>query len=289
MRAEALTKALGGRWRGSYGTARCPSHDDAKPSLSIKDGDDGRLLLHCHAGCEFRDVLSAIRDRGVDVLSSPRRSFEPRFRTTNPARPLADLIRLIWSDAKRIEGTLAERYLRLRGITVGLPASLRFHRWLRHPSGARLPAMVGRVEHAREGVVGLHRTYLDAATSQKTDLRPDKAMLGPCKGGAVRLRDGSHGLAICEGIETGLSLAGGLEDGIAVWSALSTSGVVGLELPNRDEFGDRLLIGADGDAPGRGAAHDLADRASALGWSVEIATAPEGQDFNDLVREPRRG
>ena len=28
MNAESLTKALGGRWHGSYGTARCPAHDD---------------------------------------------------------------------------------------------------------------------------------------------------------------------------------------------------------------------------------------------------------------------
>ena len=47
MRAESLTKALGGRWHGSYGTARFPAHDDRTPSLSVRDGDDGRLLTCC--------------------------------------------------------------------------------------------------------------------------------------------------------------------------------------------------------------------------------------------------
>ena len=34
VNAESLTKALGGRWHGSYGTARCPAHEDKTPSLS---------------------------------------------------------------------------------------------------------------------------------------------------------------------------------------------------------------------------------------------------------------
>jgi len=33
---------------------RCPSHDDREPSLSIRDGDDRKVLVHCHAGCELR-------------------------------------------------------------------------------------------------------------------------------------------------------------------------------------------------------------------------------------------
>ncbi len=56
MNAEALTKALGGRWHGSYGTARCPAHDDRSPSLSIRDGVDGELVFNCVAGCEWRDI-----------------------------------------------------------------------------------------------------------------------------------------------------------------------------------------------------------------------------------------
>ncbi len=40
--------------------ARCPAHDDRSPSLAIKDHDDGRVLIHCFAGCETEDVLTAI-------------------------------------------------------------------------------------------------------------------------------------------------------------------------------------------------------------------------------------
>lgn len=49
-----VTRAAGG-W-----TAQCPAHDDRNPSLSIAAGADGRLLLHCHAGCGIRDILDAL-------------------------------------------------------------------------------------------------------------------------------------------------------------------------------------------------------------------------------------
>ena len=59
-----LAKALGGKAHGSYFMARCPAHDDDKPSLSITE-KDGKLLLKCHAGCEQAAVIDALRARGL--------------------------------------------------------------------------------------------------------------------------------------------------------------------------------------------------------------------------------
>jgi 5S rRNA maturation endonuclease (ribonuclease M5) len=42
----------------------CPAHDDRTPSLHVSEGDDGRVLLSCHASCEFADVVAA---DGLDV------------------------------------------------------------------------------------------------------------------------------------------------------------------------------------------------------------------------------
>lgn len=44
---------------GSQASARCPAHDDQRNSLSVGIGDDGRLLVKCHAGCETADVVRA--------------------------------------------------------------------------------------------------------------------------------------------------------------------------------------------------------------------------------------
>ena len=41
-------------------SARCPAHDDRTASLSVSTGQDGKILLHCHAGCTTPDILTAI-------------------------------------------------------------------------------------------------------------------------------------------------------------------------------------------------------------------------------------
>lgn len=52
---EGVIERGNGRWY-----ARCPAHDDKSPSLSVAVADDGRLLLHCFAGCDPESILSAL-------------------------------------------------------------------------------------------------------------------------------------------------------------------------------------------------------------------------------------
>ena len=61
---------------GSGLMAKCPAHDDRQASLSIKAGDDGRVLLHCHAGCEPRAIVDAIGLSLADLFPE-RPSGEP--------------------------------------------------------------------------------------------------------------------------------------------------------------------------------------------------------------------
>jgi hypothetical protein len=63
--AETIAKALCGRKAGSGWAARCPAHDDREPSLSIRDGDNGKVLIRCHAGCDQGRVIAALRSRGL--------------------------------------------------------------------------------------------------------------------------------------------------------------------------------------------------------------------------------
>jgi putative DNA primase/helicase len=61
---ESLARGLEARRVGGSLMARCPAHDDRNPSLSIRE-TDGKVLVHCHAGCQQRDVIAALRDRGL--------------------------------------------------------------------------------------------------------------------------------------------------------------------------------------------------------------------------------
>jgi putative DNA primase/helicase len=65
MTAAEIAHHLHGRKSGSGFVAKCPAHDDHEPSLSLSDGHDGRLLVHCHAGCEQRDVVEALKVQGL--------------------------------------------------------------------------------------------------------------------------------------------------------------------------------------------------------------------------------
>jgi putative DNA primase/helicase len=43
----------------------CPAHDDHNPSLHVEEGEDGRVLMVCRAGCSQAAVLAALEERGL--------------------------------------------------------------------------------------------------------------------------------------------------------------------------------------------------------------------------------
>jgi hypothetical protein len=55
-------------------TARCPAHDDSTPSLSVSVGDNGAVVLHCHAGCTFDEICAALQVRPADLFPRPTAS-----------------------------------------------------------------------------------------------------------------------------------------------------------------------------------------------------------------------
>jgi DNA primase len=65
MTAEDIAKVLSGRRSGTSWMARCPAHNDREPSLSIRQAEDGTVLVRCHAGCEQARVIAALRSRGL--------------------------------------------------------------------------------------------------------------------------------------------------------------------------------------------------------------------------------
>ena len=49
-------------------SALCPAHEDKKPSLSIGLSEDGKVLLHCHAGCSHKEILAALNLQEKDLF-----------------------------------------------------------------------------------------------------------------------------------------------------------------------------------------------------------------------------
>ena len=65
VNAKMIARSLGGKRAGCAWMACCPAHDDRQPSLSIRAAGDGKVLVHCHAGCDQRRVIAALRSRGL--------------------------------------------------------------------------------------------------------------------------------------------------------------------------------------------------------------------------------
>lgn len=91
---------------GSRGTWTCPAHEDRSPSLAVKAGDDGRALVHCHAGCQTADVLAVLGLQVRDLFDgSPPADWRPAPKpahglTWAPPKPHRGRIGLpTWDDA----------------------------------------------------------------------------------------------------------------------------------------------------------------------------------------------
>jgi hypothetical protein len=93
---------------GDGWSSRCPAHDDRRSSLSIAEGDDGRVLLNCHAGCETAEI--------IDALGLKKRDLFPRSKgivVGDKSPTSAGLTLQEYATVKR----LPVKFLRRLGIT----------------------------------------------------------------------------------------------------------------------------------------------------------------------------
>ncbi|SFO12260.1 DNA primase [Nitrosospira briensis] len=82
-----------GRW-----VAACPAHDDRNPSLALRELDDGRVLLHCFAGCAAHEIVSSVGLQLTDLFPTG----EIKDGKGKPERrpfPAADILRCIAFEA----------------------------------------------------------------------------------------------------------------------------------------------------------------------------------------------
>lgn len=78
-------------------TACCPAHDDRGPSLAVREIEDGRILVHCFAGCGVDEVLAAVGLTFGDLFPSG-----PVTHHARPERrpfPAADVLRAVAFEA----------------------------------------------------------------------------------------------------------------------------------------------------------------------------------------------
>lgn len=91
-RLHGVRRTGAGRW-----IARCPAHDDRRPSLCVAELDDGRVLVHCFGGCATEHVLAVV-DLEFSDLYPPRPLRGPLPRLRHPF-PAADVLRAVAYEA----------------------------------------------------------------------------------------------------------------------------------------------------------------------------------------------
>lgn len=285
MNAEQIALALGGKKAGRQWVARCPAHNDKRPSLIIYDGHTAPQV-RCLAGCTPTDVIKVLVATGLWKADAVKEENGDRHDDADAKRN-AELAMAIWQDGVDPRGTLAESYL--WGRELSLPddcSSLRFHP--KCPRGAeRCPALIAAMVPLKgHEPVAIQRVFFTEKGEKLGSM-----MLGPVGGACMKLTEHyatfSEALMFCprlyitEGVETGLAV---LQRGKKpVWALGSAGAIERMSVL----FGvGELVICADNDPPGLAAAKTCAARWNATTHQHAVIRAPatQGHDFADEVR-----
>jgi hypothetical protein len=245
------------------------------------------------------DLLDIIRERtGIarfpDLLAEARahlgRPAAVIPDTASPKKPKSsggtpEAAARLFAGSVPVAGSLAETYLRSRGITLPVSSTaLRFHPkcWHRDEGQTRSiprPALIAAVTNGAGVLQGAHRTWLAPDGKDKAPVEVQRRAMGHLLGNAVRLTPSEDILVVGEGIETMLSVRESAP-GLPVWAALSSSHLGAVLLP---EGLQRLYIAIDRDPAGRRASERLTTRATEAGIAVRVLE-PKLGDFNDDLR-----
>lgn len=231
---------------------------------------------------DFRDI--AAEARSFLALPDPD---PPGLRPRDRPAPSAsrEAARRLFSMSRPIAATLAETYLRKRGITALHDlGSLRFHPGCYYrPEGSRitqsLPAMIAAVTDLSGDLTGAHRTWLAPDGSGKASVETPRRAMGDLLGHSVRFGPSGAVMAAGEGIETVLSVRSALSL-MPMIAALSAAHLAAVLFPPALR---RLYVLRDRDPAGEGARDSLIARTGAAGVEA-VALVPRLGDFNDDLR-----
>ena len=248
-------------------------------------GEHGDLLDLIGAAQGARTVIDTL-DEARRFLGLVRAKPEPPSPAPAGSQEAA---RRLFAMSKPIAGTVAETYLRSRGIVDhGDTKSLRFHPHCfyrtepRDPDNARhaWPALIAAVTDLDGRITGLQRTWLDPSGHGKAPVSSPRRAMGHLLGHAGRFGTACDVMAAGEGIETVLSLRSPLPS-LPLAAALSAGPLASLLPPHGLR---RLYIVRDNDRAGQWAADKLTARMQEAGIEA-LVLAPTLGDWNDDLRQ----
>ena len=253
-----------------------------------KGGDLFQLIQREHR-CDFKEALRIACDM---INHAPVVAFDRRPAVKTPTadcdefelRRKIEIAFSIWHEARPVENTLADAYLRSRGLSLLpdiTPRVLRFHPRCIFGPGQRPPALVALIEPIGGGPAqGIHRTALTA-----DGRKVERKALGRKSGGVIKLTADENiidALFVGEGIET--TLAGMLLGYRPAWSCVDAGGLAKFPVITGVQS---LGIFVDRDEAGERAALTTSQRWTAAGREVRRLIprrSNRGTDLNDVAR-----
>jgi hypothetical protein len=251
-------------------------------------GEHGDLLDIIRETCGLVDFHDIIRE-ARRFLSLPRPNPSPDCDARErPSAPTGspESARRLFAMSQPIVGTIAETYLRKRGITAFHEIhALRFHPrcYYRPDVDAPTeiwPALIAAVTDLAGSITGAHRTWVDPSGFDKAPVDTPRRAIGHLLGHGVRFGTATDIMAAGEGLETILSLRSGLPF-LPMLAALSANHLAAILFPGTLR---RLYIARDRDPAGDLAVATLAERAQSAGFEALTLTPVLG-DFNEDLRE----
>ena len=254
---EILSRLHGVHGSGKQYTARCPAHDDHNASLSIGQGDDGKILLHCHAGCDVEKILSALGLKKADLFNKPdaAQDFGPVARSgTMQAASEEDTY--IYRDGNNIPI--------LRKVRVRKPDGGKSFYWQYLDSGQWKKGRNGQAAplYRQSDLTGAHAVYLvegekDVKTLERNGLRA----VSPPDGANSKWREeytaelAGHNVVILQDNDDPGKAFAQMAAGELAGKAKSVK-VIDLtedwpELPEHGDISDVLALFPDGDPLGK--------------------------------------
>ena len=248
----------------------CPAHEDRTPSLSIKVGDDGCALVHCHAGCSIDSICEALKLTKAELFThnnTVNAQRNPKVRATPKQPPkLFGSAKAALEELEKRKGKRSANwvYRNAKGEPVGIIA-----RWDKSEGGKEIRP-ISRIDDGKSWISG-------GMTLPRPLYRLPELLEAPAST-LVYVVEGEKAAeaAVSLGVVATTSPHGSKSAGKADWSPLSGRSVV--ILPDNDDAGEAY-------------ANDVATLAQQAGATavrivrlVELwAEMPKGGDIADLV------
>lgn len=276
-----IIKLTNAKRTGSGYIGHCPAHPDKNPSLSIKQDND-TILLYCHSGCSYQDIINEFNEHGITLYKKSYESYEGSKSELG--------FYSIWKKGRKLtKDSPAYKYLEKRGIKNLLHKSKFNIKQLSNYQGHSC-ILYPIINFESNELIGVQIIYLNN-DGNKADIDIKKRIIGKYKaiGGCIAInKNRDDKIVITEGFENALAIS--QEINHQVYATLSATNLC-LKIPkNTNDRKIHIYVDKDKSFTGERESLKAKKYYEELGYEVilhypkeKISKNTKSLDYNDLL------